>query len=125
MLLLSFQNHGAVVRGSSYTMHPRYMRRRVRRAPEGLPPDSAGQNLIEVFNGKKRLRDFPLEPDTETDDFTYVMNLRAFFDEVDGQKPRNERDAKGDVVRLPDSGSRVGWKVLWFFSLSKVLGIYQ
>jgi hypothetical protein len=77
----------------------------------GLPLDAAGQNLIEVFNGKKRLGDFPLQPDTKADDFTYVENLRAFFDEVDGQKPRHERDAKGDVVRLPKSGSRGGWKL--------------
>ena len=33
MLVLSFQNHRAVVRGSTFTMHPRYLRRRVRRAP--------------------------------------------------------------------------------------------
>lgn len=56
--------------------------------------------------GKKMLRDFPLKPDTQVDDFTYVTNLKAFFEEVDGQRPRSERDAKGDVV--PELGATSG-----------------
>lgn len=77
--------------------------------------------------GKKTLRDFPLKPDTQVDDFTYVTNLRAFFEEVDGQRPRSERNAEGDVV--PElSGAGGGWQMSsswlyrWFGGGNRFIG---
>lgn len=77
--------------------------------------------------GKKQLRDFPLTPDTAVDDFTYVANLKAFFEEVDGQRPRSESNANGDVV--PELGSasggwrRYSWLYRWLGG-KKLIRIY-